>query len=192
VDFARVEERNDVRVAKVGRRLDLEQEPIPAERRANLGIQHLDGDVPVVLHIAREIHRCHAAAAKLSFDRVVTCKRCSQTLDVGHECLVWELGLQAAAGLLREIACDIGLWRLPRLAANRRQLELLTGIPHHEPSWIRGLKIRHRLKRQLNRAPGFVSTSFCSAFSSANSDCATEERDSLERDSFASRKRGIR
>ena len=35
-----------------------------------LGVEHLERDRPVVLEVAREVHRGHAPAAELALDRV--------------------------------------------------------------------------------------------------------------------------
>ena len=47
------------------------QEALAAERRGELGMEDLDGDVAVVLEVAREVDRRHAAAAELALDAVV-------------------------------------------------------------------------------------------------------------------------
>ena len=49
---------------------DLAQEPLAAERRAEVGMQHLDGDVAIVLEVVREIDGGHAAGAELALDAV--------------------------------------------------------------------------------------------------------------------------
>ena len=51
-------------------RLDLGEEPLGAERRGEIGVQHLDRDVAVVLEVVREIDGRHAAAAELALDAV--------------------------------------------------------------------------------------------------------------------------
>ena len=75
MNLARVKERNDVGMAQVGSGLDFEQEPVGAQRCADLRIEHLDGDVPVVLQVARQVYRRHAAASELVLDGVAILER---------------------------------------------------------------------------------------------------------------------
>ena len=49
---------------------DLAQEPLGAERGGELGVQHLERDLAVVLEVVREVDRGHAAAAELALERV--------------------------------------------------------------------------------------------------------------------------
>ena len=55
---------------QVGRRLDLSQEAFPADDRRQFRLQHFQGDVAVVLQVLGQIHRGHAAFAKLTLDGV--------------------------------------------------------------------------------------------------------------------------
>ena len=57
-------------MAEVGGGLDLAEEALGAERRRQLGPQHLDGDLAVVLEVLGEIDRGHAALAELALDAV--------------------------------------------------------------------------------------------------------------------------
>ena len=50
--------------------LDLPQEPSGAERGGELGPQHLDRDLAVVLEVLGEIDGGHAALAELALDAV--------------------------------------------------------------------------------------------------------------------------
>jgi hypothetical protein len=52
------------------RRLDLGQKPIRTERRAEIGVQHLDGHIALVTQVVREIHGGHAAGAELVVNAV--------------------------------------------------------------------------------------------------------------------------
>ena len=64
------------------------QEPLAAERRAEVGVQDLDGDVAVVLEVVREIDGRHAAGAELALDAVAIGERRSQAREdvvVRHE-----------------------------------------------------------------------------------------------------------
>ena len=51
------------------------QEPLAAERGAEVGVQHLDGDVAVVPEVVREIHGRHAARAELALDAIAVGER---------------------------------------------------------------------------------------------------------------------
>ena len=75
LNFARVIQRNDVRMAEIGCGLDFEQKPFGAQRGPNFRTKNLDGDIPVVLQVAREIQCSHAAAAELALDGVAACER---------------------------------------------------------------------------------------------------------------------
>ena len=61
-----------------GRRLDLAQEPLGAQRGGELRAQDLDGDAPVVPEVVGEVHRRHAARAELSLDAIVVSERSAQ------------------------------------------------------------------------------------------------------------------
>ena len=52
------------------RRPDLAQKAIGTEDRAELGVQHLDGDVPLVLDVVREVDSGHAPSTELALDDV--------------------------------------------------------------------------------------------------------------------------
>ena len=62
-------DRDDVRVREAGRRARLAQEPLARRVGAReVRRQHLDGDVAVELHVAREVDDPHAAAAELALE----------------------------------------------------------------------------------------------------------------------------
>ena len=89
--------------------LDLAQEPLTAERGAELGMQHLDGDVAIVLEIVREVDGRHAAGAELALDAIVPVDfRRKTTACVGH---VWAVAHRAA---LRSSSAPNIHPRLPR------------------------------------------------------------------------------
>src|SRR6185437_5948348 len=70
---------------QVRRELDLFQKAFGPENRRELGVQHLDRDLAMVLEIFREIHRCHTARAKLALDAVTVGERSAQTfVDLRH------------------------------------------------------------------------------------------------------------
>ncbi len=78
--LARLVERQDVGMLEVGGRPDFGQEPLGAEGRGELGVQHLDGDVAVVLQVVGEIDRGHPALPKLAVDPVALRQRRYQAL----------------------------------------------------------------------------------------------------------------
>src|SRR5690349_8634850 len=70
VAFSRVVQRHDVRMLEIGGGLDLGEEPLAAERRGKLGLEHFEGDFPVVAKVARQVHGGHAAVSELAIDLV--------------------------------------------------------------------------------------------------------------------------
>jgi len=86
VGIARVEERQDVRVLQVRRRLDLGQEALGTDDGGELGLEHLQRDAAVVLLVARQVDRRHAALAELTLDAVAALEGRVQAGDwVGQE-----------------------------------------------------------------------------------------------------------
>ena len=63
VRFAGVEEREDVWVLQVGRRLDLGQEALGADQGGQLGLQDLEGDLAFVFEVVGQVDRGHATLA---------------------------------------------------------------------------------------------------------------------------------
>ena len=59
-------------ITPVGGGSDLAQEPLGADHRGQLGLELLDGDLPVVAEIVREVDRCHAAGPELALEAVAT------------------------------------------------------------------------------------------------------------------------
>ena len=55
---------------ELGRKLDLAQEALGAERGGELGAEHLEGDQALVPQVAREIDRGHPALPELALDGV--------------------------------------------------------------------------------------------------------------------------
>ena len=70
VGVARVEQREDVRVLERRGGPDLEHEPVGAEHGGELGPQHLDRHLAVVLQVVGQIDRGHAALAELALEPV--------------------------------------------------------------------------------------------------------------------------
>ena len=84
VHLARIVEREDVGVLQVGGGPDLLEEPFRANDHGELGLQHLERDLPVVAEVLRQIHRGHAALAQLPLDPVAVGQRGGEPLDAGH------------------------------------------------------------------------------------------------------------
>ena len=61
---------------------DLAQEPFCRDRRAELGMEHLEHDRAVVLQVPRQVDGGGAAAAQLPFDRVLLGECCADPLEV--------------------------------------------------------------------------------------------------------------
>ena len=57
-------------MAQPRRELDLAQEALGPERLADLGLEHLDRDVAVVLEVVGEKHRRHAAFPEHAVERI--------------------------------------------------------------------------------------------------------------------------
>ena len=65
-----VEQREDVRVLETGRELYLLEEPLGADHRRQLGVQHLDGHLAVMADVLGDVHGRHAAGSHLALDDV--------------------------------------------------------------------------------------------------------------------------
>ena len=68
--LARIEQRQDVRMLEPGGDADLAREAVRAEGRGELGAEHLDGDLAVVLQVVGQVDGGHAALAELALDPV--------------------------------------------------------------------------------------------------------------------------
>ena len=64
--------------------LDLGQEPLDAEHGAELGAEHLERDLAVVLEVGGEVDRGHAAGAELALDPVALLQRGGEATVVAH------------------------------------------------------------------------------------------------------------
>ena len=62
-------------------RLDLCEEALGADDRSQLRLEDLEGDLPLVLQVIREIDRRHPAFAQFALDAVTTFEGCVQTGD---------------------------------------------------------------------------------------------------------------
>ena len=63
---------------------DLAQESFAAKRGAQVGMQHLDGDIAIVFEIVREVDGGHAALTQLAFKAVAVAQRSREAVENGH------------------------------------------------------------------------------------------------------------
>ncbi len=68
-------------MGQLRRDLDLAHEPLGAESGGELGAEHLDGHLAMVLEILGEIHRRHAAGAEFALNRVSVGERCCKAVQ---------------------------------------------------------------------------------------------------------------
>jgi hypothetical protein len=61
--------------------LDLRQEPLGADHRGQLGAEHLDGDLAIVLEVLGEVDGCHPALTELPLDPVAVTERRGEAID---------------------------------------------------------------------------------------------------------------
>ncbi len=71
-------------MAQRGDGVDLGEEAVGADGGGELGAEHLDGDIAIVLEVVREIDRGHAALTELALDPVAVgqCRR--EVIQHGH------------------------------------------------------------------------------------------------------------
>src|SRR6185312_7169382 len=84
VSRARVEQREDVWMLQACGGGDLLHKPLGPEDRRELGLQHLDRHVALVLEILGEEHRGHPAGPKLAFDAVAAGESGVELVDRTH------------------------------------------------------------------------------------------------------------
>ena len=68
--LARVMQREDVGVVQTGRNGDLAEKPLGSYGGGNLRLEHLDGDLAVVLEVLGEIHGRHPSGANRALDAI--------------------------------------------------------------------------------------------------------------------------
>ncbi len=74
-----------MRVREASGDLDFLEEPLRAQRRGELRLEHLDGDVTAVSHISGEVHRSHATLTDLSLDHIAVTDGLGEGCgEVGH------------------------------------------------------------------------------------------------------------
>ncbi len=91
-DLSRIEYRQNVRMLQPGRELDLALESLRTERGRDRGQEHLERDEALMLDVAGEIHRRHAASAELALDEVAIGQGVAKT--------GWDLGQWVCPGRL--------------------------------------------------------------------------------------------
>src|ERR1035437_2985606 len=87
---ARAEERNDMRMLKLGRELDLALEALDAQAGGEIRGQHLEHDLPIEIEVGNEEYARHAAAAELTLDDVAASDRVLETVAELHRAIVWK------------------------------------------------------------------------------------------------------
>ena len=84
--LATVVHREDVGVLQPGGEADLALEPFRPQGVTQVRMEHLEGDGPVVAEVVREVHRGHAAAAKLALDGIARGETCFELRpEIGRE-----------------------------------------------------------------------------------------------------------
>jgi hypothetical protein len=57
-------------MVELGGDLDLDQEPLAAERIGEIGLEHLERHLAAVLHVLGKVHGGHAAPTQLALDPI--------------------------------------------------------------------------------------------------------------------------
>jgi hypothetical protein len=85
VGLARIVQRQDVGMLQVGGDLDLGQEALGPDHGRQLGLEHLQRHLALVLHVLRQEDSGHPALAELALDDVAVGQGDLQLLgDLGH------------------------------------------------------------------------------------------------------------
>jgi len=85
VRLPRVVQRQDVRVLEVGGGLDLGEEALGAHHGSELGLEHLERDLALVLEVVGQVDGGHSTLAELTLDSVEALEGPVQAGDgVGH------------------------------------------------------------------------------------------------------------
>ena len=84
-----VDERQDVWVVEPSGDLDLGEEPLGAEDRPELGAEHLERDLAVVLEVPGQVDRGHAASPELPLDPIAIAEHGGEAVRCGgHSALL--------------------------------------------------------------------------------------------------------
>jgi len=85
VRFTGIVERQDVRVVEAGSEPDLPEKSPPPQRFGELGMEHLERDVAVVLDVVGEVDRGHPSRPELALDTITVGEGRSEARGVfGH------------------------------------------------------------------------------------------------------------
>ncbi len=100
VGLPRIVHAEDVRMLETGGEPDLTLEPVGADARGQFGMQHLDGDIPIVLDILGQKNGCHSSPAKLARDGVAIGQTGPQAIEhLGHGCSSTGSGIPRSIGV---------------------------------------------------------------------------------------------
>jgi len=70
-------------MTQLGRQLDFAQKALSAERLREVGFEHLDRDLAIVLEVAREVHGGHATLPKFAFNAIAVGQHHGESRPVG-------------------------------------------------------------------------------------------------------------
>ena len=135
--IARIEQRQDVRMAELRRDLDLAKKSLGADGARQLGIEHLDRDLAPMAQVVGQVDRRHSAAANLALDAIPATDR-----------------RREAAVLERSFRCHQARWERPRGRRGVRSSQQGFGGRNME-SGTPGAKPRFR-----NAPPAYCRSSF--------------------------------
>lgn len=83
VRFPGVVDGKDVGMTEVRCEIDLASEALRPQSEPDIGEEHLDRDLPVVLEVAREVHGSHGPVTELALDLVAGSDGCAQPFEGG-------------------------------------------------------------------------------------------------------------
>ncbi len=154
---ARVVDRQEVGMLEPGGEPDLPEEALGAERRRQLGMEHLERDRPLVPQVLDEVHRAHAAAPELAFEPVAVAQGVGERgRRDGH--LGSDRGMTESAevrsgtpvALTTRAAARPG--RPAVLCTHGRRRSIVRGGIHRIGIWHRSRRrYRHRVRRRVRQ-----------------------------------------
>jgi hypothetical protein len=101
-----VEEREQVGMLQVRGGPDLAQEPLGADDGGELGAQHLDGDLAVVLEVVGEVDGGHAAGTEFALEPVAVGEGRAQAFQVAHRAFPLGRPRRCTSAAKRGSACS--------------------------------------------------------------------------------------
>src|SRR6185295_15178056 len=84
IRLAGIDESEDVGMLQGGGGLDFPHEPVGSDHRSELGPEHLDRHLTVVLEVLRQVHGGHASRTDLPLDAVAVSQGVREALVDGH------------------------------------------------------------------------------------------------------------